>query len=76
MSYYYPNAILGSKILIALTILIKKLAQKLRQKHVSAKVAETRVETCFCQNSLNRFKPRFNRCWQKLVNTEIFRSVC
>ena len=36
-----------------------KLAQKLRQKPVSAKVAETLVETCFCQDGLNRFKPRF-----------------
>ena len=37
----------------------QKLAQKLRQKPVSAKVAETLVETCFCQDGLNRFKPRF-----------------
>ena len=34
-----------------------KLAQKLRQKPVSAKVTETLVETCFCQDGLNRFKP-------------------
>ena len=36
-----------------------KLAQKLRQKPVSAKVSETLVETCFCQDGLNQFKPRF-----------------
>ena len=35
------------------------LAQKLWQKPVSVKVAETLVETCFCQDSLNWFKPRF-----------------
>ena len=32
----------------------QKMAQKLWQKPVSAKVAETLVETCFCQH---RFKP-------------------
>ena len=29
------------------------------QKPVSAKMAETLSETCFCQDGLNRFKPRF-----------------
>ena len=33
----------------------QRVAQKLRQKPVSAKVAETLVETCFCQDGLNRF---------------------
>ena len=82
ISYYYSNAILGNKILIApywtksnktkprLQLCFQmytnnfgyKLAQKLRQKPVSAKVAETLVETCFCQDCLNR-------CSQKLANT-------
>ena len=39
----------------------QKLAQKLWQKRISAKVAETLVETCFCQDGLN--------LWQKLANT-------
>jgi len=30
----------------------KKVAKKFRQKPVSAKVAETLVETCFCQDGL------------------------
>jgi len=28
-------------------------------KQFLPKVAETLVETCFCQDGLNRFKPRF-----------------
>jgi len=36
------------------------------QKPVSAKVAETLVETCFCQDGLNI---GLTRCWQKLANT-------
>ena len=43
----------------------QKLAQKLRQKPVSAKVAET----CFCQDGLNR-------CWQKLANTVSSTLTC
>jgi len=31
----------------------KEFAQKLWQKPVFAKVAETLVETCFCQDGLN-----------------------
>ena len=42
----------------------QKLAQKLQQKPVSAKVAETLVETCFYQHL------GLNRCWQKLANTD------
>ena len=42
-----------------------KTGQKLRQKPVSAKVAETLAETCFCQDGLNL---GLNWCWQKLAN--------
>ena len=63
----------------------QKLAEKLWQKPVSAKVAETLVETCFCQDGLNRFKSRLNlglnQCWQKLANTvenskELNMNIC
>jgi len=55
MSHYYFNAMLGSKILTYCTILNKNSVRK----QFLPKVAETLVETCFCQDGLNRFKPRF-----------------
>ena len=89
MSYYYSNAIVDSKILIApyqtkssktkqnktkmtgvyeqflIKNWLKNSGRNLFlpkwQKPVSAKVAETLVETCFCQDGLNQ-------CWQKLAN--------
>ena len=55
MSHYYFNAVLSSKILTYCTILNKNSVRK----QFLPKVAETLVETCFCQDGLNRFKPRF-----------------
>jgi len=81
MSHYYFNAMLGSKILTYCTILNKIKQNKIKmtaffqvdkkwlknsvRKQFLPKVAETLVETCFCQDGLNL---GLNRCWRKLAN--------
>ena len=48
-----------SKWVCMATISRKKWLKNSVRKQFLPKVAETLVETCFCQDGLNRFKPRF-----------------
>ena len=43
----------------SIKLCINSNVKVLTVKVLTAKVAETLVETCFCQDGLNGFKPRF-----------------
>ena len=46
----------------------KKWLKNSVRRQFLPKVAESLVETCFCQDGLNL---GLNRCWRKLANPEI-----